>query len=343
MTASPAAGPDSAVPTLEVRDLVTSFRTDHGVVRAVDRVDLRVERGRTLALVGESGCGKSVTALSIMRLIPTDNGSIDSGSVRLGGEELLSLSRDEMRRIRGNRISMIFQEPMTALNPVYTIGRQVQEVFRIHRGLDGAAARREATRLLDMVKIPEPARRLDEYPFQMSGGMLQRVMIAMALACEPDLLIADEPTTALDVTIQAQILSLMRQLQEEHGTAILFITHDLGVVAQLADEVAIMYAGHVVERGPVVDIFQDPLHPYTQGLLRSIPSLDRTKEEPLETIEGTVPGLRDLPEGCRFHPRCRLAAELCRREDPALEPPPGAGGSDLRRAACHAVAGRLPA
>jgi len=294
-----------AAALLEVKNLVTSFRTDDGPVRAVDDVSFGVESGRTLAIVGESGCGKSVTALSVMRLIDA-NGQVESGSIHLDGESLLELSPKEMRRVRGNRISMIFQEPMTALNPVVSIGKQIVEVFRIHRGLSRSAGRAAAVEALRTVRIPDPERRVDEYPFQMSGGMRQRVMIAMALACEPRLLIADEPTTALDVTIQAQILKLMRQLQQDRGTSILFITHDLGVVAEMADEVLIMYAGKVVERGPVRAIFARPAHPYTRGLIASIPSLDSHRGTMLATIEGSVPGLRDLPSGCRFHPRCPL-------------------------------------
>ena len=323
-------------PLLEVQDLVTAFRTEDGAVKAVDGVSFHVEAGKTLAIVGESGCGKSVTALSIMRLIPDSNGEITHGSIRLEGENLLELSASAMRDVRGNRISMIFQEPMTALNPVLTIGKQIMEVFRIHRGLSRREAREASVEALRTVRIPNPERLVDEYPFQMSGGMRQRVMIAMALACEPRLLIADEPTTALDVTIQAQILKLMRQLQEEHGTSILFITHDLGVVAEVADDVLIMYAGKVVERGSAERIFERPAHPYTQGLMDSIPSLDADRKAPLSTIEGTVPGLHELPSGCRFHPRCLHAATLCRETDPeqtSVEPG--------HRAACHWVAGAL--
>ena len=323
-------------PLLEVQDLVTAFRTDDGVVRAVDGVSLRVDSGRTLALVGESGCGKSVTALSIMRLLDA-NGEIAAGRIRLDGREILDLSPGEMRTIRGNQISMIFQEPMTALNPVGTVGAQIMEVFQIHRRLSRRDARRAAIEALRTVRMPDPERRVDEYPFQLSGGMRQRVMIAMALACEPRLLIADEPTTALDVTIQAQILNLMRQLQRERGTSILFITHDLGVVAEMADDVLIMYAGRMVERGSVQDVFTRPAHPYTQGLMRSIPSLDSPRKSKLWTVEGTVPGLRDLPTGCRFHPRCPHAAKLCREVDPQL-----ADVAPDHGAACHLTAGAIP-
>jgi len=317
---------------------VTAFRTEDGSVRAVDDLSFQVEAGKTLAIVGESGCGKSVTALSIMRLIPEASGAIEAGRIRLDGEDLLALPPRAMRDVRGNRISMIFQEPMTALNPVVTIGNQVMEVFRIHRGHNRKRARAAAAEALRSVRIPDPERRLDEYPFQMSGGMRQRVMIAMALACEPRLLIADEPTTALDVTIQAQILKLMKQLQRERGTSILFITHDLGVVAGIADEVLIMYAGKLAERGSTVQVFERPSHPYTQGLMASIPSLDSTRKAPLATIEGTVPALHELPTGCRFRPRCGHAFERCREQAPEmLEVETG------HSAACHWTAGDLDA
>jgi oligopeptide/dipeptide ABC transporter ATP-binding protein len=326
---------DSA-PLLDVQNLVTGFRTEDGPVRAVDDVSFQIGSGKTLAIVGESGCGKSVTALSIMRLIPDSNGAIESGRIQLEGEDLLSLPLRSMRNIRGNRISMIFQEPMTALNPVMTIGKQIMEVFRIHRGHGHKQARAAAIEALLSVRIPDPERRIDEYPFQMSGGMRQRVMIAMALACEPRLLIADEPTTALDVTIQAQILKLMKQLQQEHGTSILFITHDLGVVAGMADEVLIMYAGKVAERGNTLQIFERPSHPYTQGLMASIPSLDSERKAPLPTIEGAVPDLHELPSGCRFHPRCGHSGALCRETVPELlEVEAG------HAAACHWTAGAL--
>ncbi|MFP6628262.1 MAG: ABC transporter ATP-binding protein [Myxococcota bacterium] len=325
-----------SAPLLDVQNLVTAFRTEEGAVRAVDDVSFQVAPGKTLAIVGESGCGKSVTALSIMRLIPEGNGTIEAGRIRLEGEDLLSLPAKAMRAVRGNRISMIFQEPMTALNPVVTIGKQIMEVFQIHQGLGRKQARDAAIEALRTVRIPDPEHRVDEYPFQMSGGMRQRVMIAMALACEPRLLIADEPTTALDVTIQAQILKLMKQLQKERGTSILFITHDLGVVAGMADEVLIMYAGKVVERGSTLQIFERPSHPYTQGLMASIPSLDSERKAPLSTIEGTVPGLHELPTGCRFHPRCSHAGAPCRETAPQLlEVETG------HRAACHWTAGSL--
>ena len=318
--------PDETV--LRVENLTTSFVTDAGKIRAVDDVGLTAQRGKTLALVGESGCGKSVTALSIMRLVPKSNGSIDGGRILLGSTDILSLPNEEMRRIRGNRISMIFQEPMTSLNPVYTVGQQIAEAFRIHRGLSRDDALAEAIRMLEQVALPDAARRAGEYPFQLSGGMRQRVMIAMALACEPEVLIADEPTTALDVTVQAQILRLMEELQAKRGTAIIFITHNMGVVAEVADEVAIMYAGRIVERGPVFEIFERPRHPYTRGLMDSIPSLQARSSEPLQIIEGSVPGLAHLPSGCRFHPRCSFAEEDCKRSIPDL----------LECAPSHAVA-----
>ena len=326
----------SSEPLLEVRNLVTAFRTDDGSVRALDDVSFRVEPGKTLGIVGESGCGKTVSALSIMGLLPEASGSIEAGAILLSGQNLLELSEREMRGMRGNSISMIFQEPMTALNPVVSVGKQIMEVFRIHRGYSRRRARAAAIAALETVRIPEPGRCVDEYPFQMSGGMRQRVMIAMALACEPRLLIADEPTTALDVTIQAQILQLMRQLQQEHGTSILFITHDLGVVAEMADDVIIMYAGKVVERGNAEEIYTRPAHPYTQGLMRSIPSLDCERKSQLSTIEGTVPGLRNLPSGCRFHPRCPHSESLCRNTSPDLE----TLAAD-HAAACHWAAGAL--
>ena len=301
---------------LQVNHLRTSFNTDSGRIRALDGVNFKVEKGKTLAVVGESGCGKSVTAMSIMGLVQEANGEIESGEILFNNTDLAKISKEDMRKIRGNDISMIFQEPMTALNPVFTIGDQVGEVFRIHRNMSKSEARKEALRMLEMVSIPDPEQRLDEYPFQLSGGMRQRIVIAMALACEPSLLIADEPTTALDVTIQAQILRLMKELQKEKQTSIIFITHDLGVVAEMADHVVVMYAGKAVEYGPVEEIFGSPQHPYTKGLLKSIPSLDHNKAEKLFTIEGTVPGLKNLPVGCRFNTRCSLAEGKCFEEAP---------------------------
>lgn len=304
---------------LDVRNLQTAFQTETGRVRALDGVSFSVERGKTLAIVGESGCGKSVTAMSIMGLVQEANGFIESGEIHFENQNIANLSKDKLQKIRGNRISMIFQEPMTALNPVFTVGEQIAEVFRNHRGQSKREAMQEALRMLKLVHIPDPEKRVNEYPFQMSGGMRQRVMIAMALACEPSLLIADEPTTALDVTIQAQILRLMKELQAEKNTAIIFITHDLGIVAEMADHVAVMYAGKAVEYGNVFDIFEKPKHPYTKGLLNSIPSLTITKEKRLNTIEGSVPSLRNLPVGCRFNTRCPLAQGPCFELHPPLE------------------------
>jgi oligopeptide/dipeptide ABC transporter ATP-binding protein len=295
---------------LDVKGLYTSFRTRDGLVRAVDGIDFHVDRGEIMGLVGESGCGKSVTSLSIMRLVARP-GKVDAGEVIFDGQDLLKLSDEQMRAIRGDRISMIFQQPTSSLNPVWDVGQQIEEVLRIHRGMKGAAARGRALELLRMVGIPDPERRLKAFPHEMSGGMAQRVMIAMALACEPELLIADEPTTALDVTIQAQILDLMRDLRDETGTAIILITHDLGVVAEMADRVAVMYAGEIVEQTDVVSLFRKPLHPYTQGLIGSIPVVGDVKDE-LSVIPGNVPNLIDLPKGCRFAPRCttRIAEDV---------------------------------
>jgi peptide/nickel transport system ATP-binding protein len=294
-------------PLLEINGLHTSFHTRHGVVRAVDGIDFSVDRGEIMGLVGESGCGKSVTSLSVLRLVAPP-GHIDAGQVLFDGTDLLTLSPDEMRKIRGERISMIFQQPTSSLNPVWDVGTQIAEVLRIHRGMKGKAAEARTLDLLRMVGIPDPARRLKAYPHEMSGGMAQRIMIAMALACEPELLIADEPTTALDVTIQAQILDLMRNLRDETGTAIILITHDLGVVAEMCDRVAVMYAGEIVEQTDVVSLFREPLHPYTRGLIGSIPVLGDAREE-LAVIPGNVPNLIDLPEGCRFAPRCMARIE----------------------------------
>ncbi|HEY8531365.1 MAG TPA: ABC transporter ATP-binding protein [Limnochorda sp.] len=320
---------------VEIRGLRTTFHTEEGSVPVVCGVDLAMRRGETLAVVGESGCGKSVTALSIMRLIPSPPGRIEAGEILFEGRDLLRLPEEEMRRIRGNEISMIFQEPMTSLNPVFTVGDQIAEVFMLHRGMGRREALEQAVEVLRHVGIPAPERRVREYPHQMSGGMRQRVMIAMALACHPKLLIADEPTTALDVTIQAQILDLMRRLKEELGMAILLITHDLGVVAEMAERVVVMYAGRVVEEGDVDSIFRHPVHPYTEGLLRSIPRLDEDRER-LPAIEGTVPSPGQMPRGCPFHPRCPYATDTCREVEPRLEPL-GEG----RAAACHLAAERL--
>ncbi len=309
---------DSSQALLSVRDLRTSFHTEIGEVRALDGISFAVQRGKTLAVVGESGCGKSVTAMTIMGLIQEANGFVESGEILFEGQDLTQLSKEKMRAIRGDRISMIFQEPMTALNPVYPVGEQIAEVLRIHRGMSRREARLEALRMLKLVHIPDPEARLNEYPFQLSGGMRQRVMIAMALACEPSLLIADEPTTALDVTIQAQILRLMKELQKEKNTSIIFITHDLGIVAEIADYVVVMYAGKAIEYGDVCSIYENPRHPYTKGLLQSIPSATVTKQQKLYTIEGAVPSLRNLPKGCRFNTRCSFAQAVCFEQSPDM-------------------------
>jgi peptide/nickel transport system ATP-binding protein/oligopeptide transport system ATP-binding protein len=305
-------------PLLQVEHLVTSFHTDRGTVKAVDDVSFSVDAGKTLALVGESGCGKSVTALSIMRLIPVPPGKITSGRILFDGTDLLRLSESEMRRVRGNKISMIFQEPMTSLNPVFRVGDQIAEVLELHEKLSRKEALDRAVDLLRMVGIPSPETRIRDYPHQMSGGMRQRVMIAMALACNPRLLIADEPTTALDVTIQAQILELMDELRRTTGTAVLLITHDLGVVAETAEHVVVMYAGRVVEEAPVRELFHHPMHPYTQGLLRSIPSLVHEEKRRLEAIPGVVPSLLALPVGCKFNDRCGFVMPRCHEEEPPL-------------------------
>jgi peptide/nickel transport system ATP-binding protein len=313
----------TAVPLLAIEDLRTYFFTRDGVVRAVDGVSYSVRAGETLAVVGESGCGKSVTALSILRLIASPPGRIVGGSIRFQGGNLLEFSDQEMRAIRGNEISMIFQEPMTSLNPVLTIGRQIAETLVLHQRLDHKAAMMRAVEMLRLVHIPEAERRVGQYPHQLSGGMRQRVMIAMALACNPKLLIADEPTTALDVTIQAQILDLMRELKAKTGSAIILITHDLGVVAEMAERVVVMYAGRKVEEAPVEALFGNPQHPYTKGLLSSVPQLGETlKAQPRERlmeIPGMVPSLRSEIVGCAFAPRCPLASDRCRAEAPALE------------------------
>ena len=308
---------DPAAPLLEVRDLHTHFETSAGVARAVDGISFAMQSGRTLGLVGESGCGKSVTALSILRLV-TPPGRIVSGAIVYRGHDLLTLSERAMRRVRGKEIAMVFQEPMTSLNPVFTIGSQISEAVRLHQRLGRAATRARVIEALRLVEMPEPERRADSYPHQLSGGMRQRAMIAMALACEPSLLVADEPTTALDVTIQAQILDLLRGLRERLGMAMLLITHDLGVVAEQADEVAVMYAGRIVERGTVLDVFERPLHPYTVALMAAVGRLG-SGERYLEALPGTVPSLLQLPSGCRFRDRCPRALDECARVDPTLE------------------------
>jgi oligopeptide/dipeptide ABC transporter ATP-binding protein len=306
---------------LTVSELKTYFHTSDGVSRAVDGVSFYIDPGSTLGMVGESGCGKSVTALSILRLIPEPPGRIEEGAVWFEGRDLLKLKEAEMRRVRGNRISMIFQEPMTSLNPVFTCGSQIAEVYRVHRRMGRREAFDAAVEMLRKVRIPNPDRRAREYPHQMSGGMRQRVMIAMALACNPALLIADEPTTALDVTVQAQILNLMEKLQAEFKAAILIITHDLGVIAEMAEYVVVMYAGMIVERAPVAKLFDHPAHPYTRALLRSIPRLDAIRQgQKLESIEGTVPSPLAYPVGCRFHPRCKYMIPECREAIPAMRP-----------------------
>jgi oligopeptide/dipeptide ABC transporter ATP-binding protein len=318
---------------LQVENLRTHFHTRAGIVRAVDGVDLDVSEGRTLGVVGESGCGKSVTALSIMRLIDPP-GRIEPGSrVLFRGRDLALLDEEELRQIRGNEISMIFQEPMTSLNPVLKIGDQIVEAVKLHRRVSSAAARERALEMLNLVGFASPERRFGQYPHQLSGGMRQRVMIAMALACEPKLLIADEPTTALDVTIQAQILELIQELRERLGMAVILITHDLGVVAEMCDDVAVMYAGRVVERGSAPDVFRSPQHPYTEALLHSIPLLGMTQAEQLKVIRGIVPNPLTWPAGCRFASRCDYAFDRCLREDPQLM------DAGAQKAACWLVEG----
>ena len=303
---------------LQLDNLQTYFYTEDGVVKAVDGVSFEIYKGETLGVVGESGCGKSVTSLSIMRLIPEPPGKIEGGRIMFEGEDLVNKSQSQMRKIRGNDISMIFQEPMTSLNPVYTVGDQITEAIILHQKVSKKEAKEQAIDMLKKVGIPSPEQRVDEYPHQLSGGMRQRVMIGMALSCNPKLLIADEPTTALDVTIQAQILELMKDLKDEFNTSTMLITHDLGVVAEVSDRVAVMYAGKVVEYSDVDTIFHNPKHPYTWGLLKSIPKLDQSVDR-LLTIEGVVPSPHNLPEGCSFHPRCRFATDKCREQEPNIE------------------------
>jgi oligopeptide/dipeptide ABC transporter ATP-binding protein len=328
-------------PLLEVQGLRTSFHTRDGIVRAVDGIDFRVNRGEIMGLVGESGCGKSVTSLSIMGLV-AGSGRVEGGQILFDGQDLLKLTPDQMRGLRGDRISMIFQQPQSSLNPVHDVGSQIGEVLELHRGMKRGPARERALELLKMVGIPDPERRLKAFPHEMSGGMAQRVMIAMALACEPELLIADEPTTALDVTIQAQILDLMRNLRERTGTAIILITHDLGVVAEMCDRVAVMYAGEIVEQTDVVTLFRQPSHPYTRGLIGSIPIVGDVRDE-LSVIPGNVPNLIDVPKGCRFAPRC--AARVAEDNAMALDVHPGLyplqPGHDVRCWLYHDANGRL--
>lgn len=301
---------------IEVKNLSTYFFTDKGVVKAVDDCSFVIKEGETLGIVGESGCGKSVTAMSILNLIEKP-GRIVKGSIIFNGKELVGMENKKLRMIRGNEISMVFQEPMTSLNPVFKIGDQIIEALKLHRKMNRAEAHQKAVEMLALVGIPRPERVVDDYPHQLSGGMRQRAMIAMALACSPKLLIADEPTTALDVTIQAQILSLMNDLKEKTNTAIMLITHDLGVIAQMADNVLVMYSGKVVESAPAKELFENPKHPYTVGLLKSIPSLDEENER-LHSIEGVVPSPFELPEGCYFAPRCNKAMDICKRKQPGI-------------------------
>jgi peptide/nickel transport system ATP-binding protein len=300
---------------LNIKDLKTYFHTEEGIVKAVDGLDLQIDVKETVGLVGESGCGKSVSSLSIMKLIPDPPGRISGKEILFKNQNLLEISEKQMRKIRGRDIAMIFQEPMTSLNPVFTIGDQISEVLILHKGLSRREAWEQSIEMLHAVSIPDPAKRIREFPHQMSGGMRQRVMIAMAISCHPELLIADEPTTALDVTIQAQILDLLQQLKENYSLSMLLITHDLGVVAETADRVAVMYAGKIIESAPVIELFKHPLHPYTQGLLRSVPRLDSDRKAErgrLETIDGTVPNLADLPVGCAFEPRCSHSQPICK-------------------------------
>ncbi len=302
---------------LEIKNLKTHFFTHEGVVKAVDGVSLKVDRGKTLGIVGESGSGKSVTALSILRLIPQPPGKIIGGEIYFEGQDLLKLDNKEIRKIRGKKISMIFQEPMTSLDPVFTIGHEIIETIQLHQGLNKKEAREKALEILKIVGIPDVEKRIDSYPHELSGGMRQRVMIAMALSCHPTLLIADEPTTALDVTIQAQIIKLINDLKKRFHTSVILITHDLGVIAEMCDYVAVMYAGQVVEYAEVFTLFEKSLHPYTQGLSKSIPRLNKEVEK-LQVIPGMVPNLLNLPPGCPFHPRCSYNFEKCRSENPEL-------------------------
>jgi len=307
-------------PLLEVRDLTTRFYTLDGVVHAVNGISYTLEEGETLGIVGESGCGKSVSVLSVLRLIPEPPGKIVDGEILFKGKDLRNLNDSQMQRIRGKEIAMVFQDPMTSFNPVLTIGRQISEALMIHLDMGQEAARRRSIELLDMVGIPQAEDRYSDYPHQFSGGMRQRAMIAMALSCDPSILIADEPTTALDVTIQAQIIDLVKGLRDRLGMAVIWITHDLGIVAGLAEDVIVMYAGFIVEQGTVDNIYGNPRHPYTLALLKSLPRVDRTSDERLATIRGLPPDLLGLPPGCPFAPRCDFAVDLCREENPQLEP-----------------------
>jgi peptide/nickel transport system ATP-binding protein len=320
-----------ASPLLAVKDLVTGFWSDKGLLVAVDKVSFDVGEAETVCIVGESGSGKSVTSLSMMRLVDFDNGGILNGSVLMNGQDLAQLTQDEMRKIRGSQIAMIFQEPMTALNPVFTVGAQIAEAVMLHEGKTQEEAWKRAVEMLTLVGIPEPATRAAQYPHEFSGGMRQRAMIAVALACNPRLLIADEPTTALDVTIQAQILDLLRHLKEQFKMSIVLITHDMGVAAEMADRIIVMYAGKIVEEGPVGDMFDTPKHPYTMGLLASIPGYNGEHGGRLHTIKGTIPNIAKMPSGCRFHPRCPYVTDACRASEPALHDLNG------HKVACHRV------
>ncbi|MDA0253591.1 MAG: ABC transporter ATP-binding protein [Planctomycetota bacterium] len=331
-TTEPSPTGDAAEAVLTIRDLRTFFQTDGHVVKAVDGVSFSVRRGETLGVVGESGSGKSVACLSALRLVPSPPAFHPSGEIRFQGRDLLRLPEPEIEALRGNRLAMIFQDPMTSLNPYLRVARQLTEVLEVHQGATPAAARREAIAMLERVGIPDAGRRIDQYPHQFSGGMRQRVMIAMALLCQPEVLLADEPTTALDVTVQAQILELIAELQASLGTAVVLVTHDLGVVAGTADRVVVMYAGRIVEEGPTGELFANPQHPYTRGLLASMPRIDTPPTGHLEAIAGLPPDLGHLPTGCAFHPRCPLASDRCRHEEP-----PVVAISATHRAACFEV------
>ncbi len=304
---------------LEIKDLKTYFYTADGVVKAVDGINLSLRRGSLLGIVGESGCGKSMTAMSILNLVPQPPGKIVSGEILYEGKDILKLKESEMRAIRGAKISMIFQEPMTALNPVFTVGEQIAEALRVHKGMNRREAMDKAAELLSLVNIPSARDRIKDYPHQLSGGMRQRVMIAMAISCSPSIVIADEPTTALDVTVQAQVLDLLKQLIKKIGMSMILITHDLGVIAEAANDVAVMYAGRIVEYASTEGLFAAPTHPYTEGLLNSIPRFNKKKRERLKTIPGVVPRLLDLPEGCKFYGRCGIAIDRCEKEEPLLK------------------------
>ena len=324
------AQPDNTEPLLRVDNLVTAFDTENGQIKAVDGVSFSLQPGRTLGIVGESGCGKTVTALSIINLLPKPAADILEGQIWFEGEDLASAPIERLHDIRGDRIGMIFQEPMTALNPVHRVGRQIMETLKLHRDITDTDALKTTISMLEKVGIPSPEIRVSEYPHQLSGGMRQRVMIAMALICDPALVIADEPTTALDVTIQAQILELLQEMQNTLNTSVIMITHDLGVIAETCDDVLVMYAGRVAEQGSVEEVFNHPLHPYTQGLLSSIPRLDMPRKTRLQTIEGMVPSLTDMPVGCRFNNRCPYADELCIASYPKMD-----GEDGAHQAACH--------